>query len=120
MTQRARKAVLQLLLGVVVVASLALIAAQLRRAQPALAELTRAAGAASRTVLPSRTERPEPPTRLESLPCFRCHNLGRYHKGKDFSHDQHREEGVGHCHVCHAFSGHFEVVVRRGTCDGCH
>lgn len=38
----------------------------------------------------------------------------------EFSHTLHDEEVGGHCHVCHAFTGHFQVTIRKGTCDGCH
>ena len=37
-----------------------------------------------------------------------------------FSHVLHAEEGVGHCHKCHAFKGHFQVVTREATCEECH
>lgn len=75
-------------------------------------------------------------TRLEQLPCFGCHNIEHYRKGKpkpvvpakedgdepskEFSHTLHQQEGVGHCHMCHAFEGHFRVVIRKETCAGCH
>ncbi len=75
-------------------------------------------------------------TRLERLPCFGCHNIEHYRKGKpkvagaapaaegepsaEFSHVFHQEQGVGHCHVCHAMQGHFEVTIRKETCAGCH
>jgi len=58
--------------------------------------------------------------KIATLPCFRCHNLVRYRKGKKFPHDQHKEEGVGHCHNCHAFKGHFQATIRKETCEDCH
>ena len=76
---------------------------------------------------------------LESLPCFGCHNIEHFRKGKpkplaaaatasdddvaetaEFSHTVHQQEGVGHCHMCHAFEGHFQVTIRKETCAGCH
>ena len=73
---------------------------------------------------------------LERLPCFGCHNIEHYRKGKpklhkpqgdddvaetpEFSHTVHEKEGVGHCHVCHALEGHFHVTIRKETCAGCH
>ncbi len=82
-------------------------------------------------------------TRLERLPCFGCHNIEHYRKGKpkaaaaaagapegkpteEFSHTLHQEENAGHCHVCHAFEGHFQVTIRkdarkgRESCGNCH
>lgn len=55
---------------------------------------------------------------LDKLRCFRCHNIERYRNGEDFSHEAH--EDVGHCHVCHAFEGHFQAVIRRQVCEDCH
>ena len=60
------------------------------------------------------------PTRLDDLACFRCHGLQEYEHGERFPHATHREEGAGHCHRCHAFQGHFEVVIRKETCEECH
>jgi hypothetical protein len=81
---------------------------------------------------------------LAGLSCFGCHDLKAYHAGnkskkraaskddeddeddddsvigKPFSHDLHAEEVGGHCHKCHAFKGHFEVVIREETCGECH
>lgn len=37
-----------------------------------------------------------------------------------FPHALHAEEGAGHCHMCHAFKGHFQVVTREATCGECH
>lgn len=75
-------------------------------------------------------------TLLERLPCFGCHNIEHFRKGNpkaqiqagtaadepkaEFSHTLHEGEGVGHCHMCHAFEGHFQVVIRKETCAGCH
>ena len=56
---------------------------------------------------------------VDKLPCFGCHALAQYLHGT-FSHKQHGEEGVGHCHRCHAFKGHFQVVTREATCGECH
>jgi hypothetical protein len=39
---------------------------------------------------------------------------------KDFAHGPHEEEGVGHCHQCHAMEGHFQVKVRMEACAACH
>lgn len=39
---------------------------------------------------------------------------------KDFAHGPHEEEGVGHCHQCHAMQGHFQVKVRMEACAACH
>lgn len=89
-----------------------------------------------------------PEQRLARLPCFGCHNLEHYRKGKpalanapaatatdddegeaegedgppkgEFSHTLHAQEGVGHCHVCHALTGHFHVTMRKETCEACH
>lgn len=62
---------------------------------------------------------PVPTTeRLADLPCFGCHNLERYLTETRFGHPQHAV--AGHCHVCHAFSQHFEVVVRKENCGQCH
>lgn len=58
--------------------------------------------------------------RVELLPCFGCHNIERYRTGEKFPHKTHLEEGIGHCHMCHAFSGHFQVTIRRETCEECH
>ena len=58
--------------------------------------------------------------RVETLPCFGCHNIERYRTGDEFPHETHKEEGIGHCHMCHAFSGHFQVTIRRETCEECH
>ena len=72
--------------------------------------------------------------RLEELPCFACHNIRRYRSGSGaqagersavagraaFPHALHREEGVGHCHSCHAITGHFQMRVRKDTCAQCH
>jgi hypothetical protein len=72
----------------------------------------------------SAAERPpagrggSPRTQLEGLPCFDCHNIERYREGAEFAHSKH--ENVGHCHVCHAFKGHFQATIRRKTCEGCH
>ncbi len=57
-------------------------------------------------------------TNVEDLPCFGCHNVERYREGEEFAHSKH--ENVGHCHVCHAFEGHFQATIRRKTCEGCH
>jgi hypothetical protein len=78
-------------------------------------------------------------SRLRSLPCFGCHNFEHFRLGKpkplaaaatasdddvaetaEFSHTFHQKEGVGHCHMCHAFEGHFQVTIRKETCAGCH
>ncbi len=75
-------------------------------------------------------------SRLEHLPCFGCHNIEHYLKGKprapgepapeegepskEFSHTLHQQEVGGHCHVCHALEGHFQVTIRKETCAGCH
>ncbi|MCA9665148.1 MAG: hypothetical protein KC503_06155 [Myxococcales bacterium] len=67
-----------------------------------------------------RAEPRDPPTTLEGLPCFKCHNIGRYHKGKKFPHDTHKDEGLYHCHSCHVFSGHMEVRIRKDKCSECH
>ena len=56
--------------------------------------------------------------RLEALPCFGCHNIDRYMSETRFGHPAH--EGAGHCHVCHAFEGHFAVTVREDHCGVCH
>ena len=74
---------------------------------------------ASASVQPDEPEGPgTAATKLEKLKCFRCHNIERYRSGDDFSHDAHEE--VGHCHMCHAFEGHFQATIRRQTCEGCH
>ena len=78
---------------------------------------------------------------VAKLPCFDCHALAQYLHGAPagktpmpaavspaaatatepaFSHAQHAEEGVGHCHKCHAFKGHFQVTTREATCEDCH
>lgn len=90
---------------------------------------------------PPSAQSPQPPhkpalSRLERLPCFGCHNIEHYLKGKpkkpgtadadgdepkgEFSHKVHQEQGVGHCHMCHALEGHFQVTIRKETCAGCH
>lgn len=66
---------------------------------------------------------PEPAVRasakkIEDLSCFTCHNIEHYREGSDFSHAAH--EDLGHCHLCHAFEGHFETKVREEVCDECH
>ncbi len=60
------------------------------------------------------------PTKLDDLACFRCHGLEQFEHGEKFPHATHRQEGAGHCHRCHAFQGHFEVVIRKDTCEECH
>lgn len=60
------------------------------------------------------------PTKLDDLACFRCHGLEEYEHGEKFPHATHRQEGAGHCHRCHAFQGHFEVTIRKATCEECH
>lgn len=80
------------------------------------------------------------PLRLESLPCFGCHNFKRFIEGGDagesagasagkkkdgdseaFPHGRHRDEdGLKHCHLCHAFKGHLTVVTRKALCEECH
>lgn len=56
--------------------------------------------------------------RLAEMPCFGCHNLDRYLTETRFGHPQHAV--AGHCHVCHAFESHFEVIVRKENCGECH
>ena len=91
--------------------------------------------ASAHAVAPTPTHKPAL-SRLERLPCFGCHNIEHFRKGKpkplvqpgaaagepkpEFSHTLHQDEGVGHCHMCHAFEGHFQVVIRKETCAGCH
>ncbi len=94
--------------------------------------------------LPGLFEAADPPgavsaTMLERLPCFECHSLSHYLEGAPpgpadeatetddegppsgpFSHALHADEEVGHCHMCHAFTGHFQVVTRQETCAECH
>ena len=65
---------------------------------------------------PPRVARVKP--RIEELSCFGCHNIERYRTAEKFSHDQHRKSG--HCHVCHAFTGHAESVIRKESCVECH
>ena len=60
------------------------------------------------------------PTKLDNLACFQCHDRQRFEHGEKFPHATHREEGAGHCHRCHAFQGHFEVIIRKATCEECH
>jgi len=89
---------------------------------------------------PAAAPAPAPKARvplIERLPCFGCHNIEHYRKGRpkpavpaagapegepsaEFSHTLHQEQDVGHCHVCHAFEGHFQVTIRKETCAGCH
>ncbi|OIP31239.1 MAG: hypothetical protein AUK47_22815 [Deltaproteobacteria bacterium CG2_30_63_29] len=60
-------------------------------------------------------------TELGALPCFReCHNFERFDAGGDFPHSIHLEQEIGHCHMCHAFDGHFEASVREEICEDCH
>jgi hypothetical protein len=58
--------------------------------------------------------------RLAGLPCFRCHEMEEFEKGEAFSHKRHAKELGTHCHLCHAFKGHFEVVTRKDLCAECH
>lgn len=61
---------------------------------------------------------PSPEEILLTLPCFGCHSRERFLDESRFSHRAH--EAAGHCHVCHAFSPHFEVTVRKEHCGTCH
>ncbi len=80
---------------------------------------------------PKQTKAPK----LEDISCFVCHDIATFKDprkdgdddddddeviGKPFPHDLHKEEGAGHCHVCHAFQGHFHTVIREDTCEECH
>ena len=92
-------------------------------------------GGHGRAAAPAEAPKPKG-TRLERLPCFGCHNIEHYRKGKpkappaagaaegeqtaEFSHTLHQEQDVGHCHMCHAIEGHFQVTIRKETCAGCH
>lgn len=75
------------------------------------------------------------PDKIDGLACFSCHSVVEFHKGdpdqpgtdddgninpKAFSHDLHVGEGLVHCHLCHAFEGHFQVSIRKATCEECH
>jgi hypothetical protein len=64
----------------------------------------------------SRATRAKP--RIEELSCFGCHNIEHYQTAEKFPHKQHRKSG--HCHVCHAFTGHAESVIRKEACVECH
>ena len=55
---------------------------------------------------------------IEELSCFGCHNIERYQTAEKFSHEEH--DRSGHCHVCHAFTGHAESVIRKEACVECH
>jgi hypothetical protein len=88
------------------------------REGPAALALVRSGGKGSDVNRPLSARSESPGTRIEDLPCFGCHNIERYKEGEEFSHSKHRN--VGHCHVCHAFEGHFQVTIRRKTCEGCH
>ncbi len=55
---------------------------------------------------------------LAAVPCFGCHSLARFTTETRFGHKRH--EGAGHCHVCHAFTSHIEVIVRKELCATCH
>lgn len=93
----------------------------------------------AREVKPNAPERPSAdtavPDKIDKLPCFNCHGVMDFHKGdhdqpgtdeegninpKAFSHDLHAGEGLVHCHLCHAFEGHFQVTIRKATCEECH
>lgn len=64
-----------------------------------------------------RTSSPSLP-KVDELNCFGCHNIERYHTGQTLPHDRHSR--AGHCHVCHAFSGHTSASVREEACEECH
>ncbi len=86
-------------------------------ARLAEAEAARAHGLPKAPLPPSL--RPIPTDdRLAEMPCFGCHSLERYQSETRFGHAQHRV--AGQCHVCNAFSQHFEVVVRKEHCGDCH
>jgi len=63
------------------------------------------------------TEKESVGTTLERLSCFGCHELSAYIEGDDFPHVEHEKL---HCHVCHAFQGHAEAIVREDSCEECH
>lgn len=85
-----------------------------------LATATAVSHGAPNTKTPANENTTQGPIVLEKLACFTCHNIGKYQKGKKMPHALHKEEGVGHCHTCHAFSGHFKVSVRKEACEECH
>lgn len=82
--------------------------------------------------------------RLKQLPCFQCHQFERFLSGppkpvpgsgpaadqpedsdgppdpQKFAHGFHEEQGVGHCHSCHAVTPALRVVVRMEACRACH
>jgi hypothetical protein len=89
------------------------------------APLTEARSLVAHVATPHVKEPPAPPPAAKSpedillnLPCFGCHSRQRFLDETRFSHRVH--EAAGHCHVCHAFSSHFEVIVRKEHCGTCH
>ncbi len=61
---------------------------------------------------------PDLTPKLDQIACFGCHSYERFTSETRFNHGKHA--GAGHCHGCHAFENHFEVVVRQEHCDACH
>jgi hypothetical protein len=60
---------------------------------------------------------------LESLTCFTCHSLAKYHNGggEAFPHDFHLEMlGLEDCHACHVFVHHSPAPVEMELCADCH
>lgn len=84
-------------------------------AREVLAEVTNPAVAHAAEPEPAP---PSPEEMLLKLPCFGCHSRERFLDESRFGHRVH--EAAGHCHVCHAFSSHFEVTVRKEHCGTCH
>jgi hypothetical protein len=82
----------------------------------ALVHQATTAHAAALPSLPARAKGPE--DILLDLPCFGCHSRERFLNETRFGHRAH--EAAGHCHVCHAFESHFEVIVRKEHCGSCH
>ena len=78
-----------------------------------------ASGSASAADLDRRA--PSPLPAVAELPCFGCHDPKAYREGERFPHaSEDHEDIMGHCHLCHAFQGHFEIVTRKTACEECH